>query len=154
MTDGNVSTLLPRDLLPGIDIYGQNEIYELAQDETSRLQLLDRFLPQDGDYESKSTDVHRRLTENQRKLVKSFSDLDDVKAQVDRLPKLEEQLRGFEELGIKEKLAKTSLIAREREIAKGLLKACGLCKTPLRTLEAACPTSPLSVMKLSKGYLT
>ncbi|TGH76592.1 hypothetical protein E5S39_23490, partial [Escherichia coli] len=77
------------------------------------------FLPQDGDYESKSTDVHRRLTENQRKLVKSFSDLDDVKAQVDRLPKLEEQLRGFEELGIKEKLAKTSLIAREREIAKG-----------------------------------
>ena len=99
---GNVSTLLPRDLLPGIDIYGQNEIYELAQDETGRVQLLDRFLPQDGDYETKSADVHRRLTENQRKLVKSLSDLDDVKAQVDRLPKLEEQLRGFEELGIKE----------------------------------------------------
>lgn len=116
--DGNVSTLLPRDLLPSIDIYGQNEIYELAQDETSRVQLLDRFLPQDGDYETKNADVHRRLTENQRKLVKSLSDLDDVKAQVDRLPKLEEQLRGFEELGIKEKLAKTSLLAREREIAK------------------------------------
>lgn len=115
---GNVSTLLPRDLLPGIDIYGQNEIYELAQDETSRVQLLDRFLPQDGDYETKSFDVHRRLSENQRKLVQSLSDLDDVKAQVDRLPKLEEQLRGFEELGIKEKLAKTSLLAREREIAK------------------------------------
>jgi hypothetical protein len=40
---GNVSTLQPRDLLPGIDIYGQNEIYELAQDEQSRIQLLDRF---------------------------------------------------------------------------------------------------------------
>lgn len=115
---GNVSTLLPRDLLPGIDIYGQNEIYELAQDETSRVQLLDRFLPQDGDYEAKSADVHRRLTANQQKLVKSLSDLNDVQAQVDRLPKLEEQLRGFEELGIKEKLAKTSLLAREREIAK------------------------------------
>lgn len=116
--DGNVSTLLPRDLLPGIDIYGQNEIYELAQDETGRVQLLDRFLPRDGDYEAKSIDVRRRLTENQRKLVKSLSDLNDVKTQVDRLPKLEEQLRGFEELGIKEKLAKTSLLAREREIAK------------------------------------
>ncbi|BBG30502.1 TrlF family AAA-like ATPase [Zymobacter palmae] len=121
--DGNVSTLLPRDLLPGIDIYGQNEIYELAQDETSRLQLLDCFLPQDGDYETKSTDVHRRLIENQRKLAKSFSDLDDVKAQVDRLPKLEEQLRGFEGLGIKEKLAKTSLLAREREIANTATKS-------------------------------
>lgn len=137
--DGNVSTLLPRDLLPGIDIYGQNEIYELAQDETSRLQLLDRFLPQDGDYESKSTDVHRRLTENQRKLVKSFSDLDDVKAQVDRLPKLEEQLRGFEELGIKEKLAKTSLIAREREIAKGAAESVRSLQDALADFRSSMP---------------
>jgi len=118
--EGNVSTLLPRDLLPGIDIYGQNEIYELAQDETSRVQLLDRFLPQDGDYGAKSVDVHRRLKENQQKLTKSLTDLDELKAQVERLPKLEEQLRGFDELGIKEKLAKTSLLAREREIAKAV----------------------------------
>ncbi|SEC83845.1 AAA domain-containing protein [Pseudomonas anguilliseptica] len=117
-SDGNVSTFLPRDLLPDIDIYGQNEIYELAQDESSRVQLLDRFLPQDGEYEEKSADVRMRLTENQQKLAKSLSDLDDVTAQVDRLPKLEEQLAGFEELGIKEKLAKTALLAREREIAK------------------------------------
>ena len=115
---GNVSALLPRDLLPGIDIYGQNEIYELAQDEASRVQLLDRFLPPDGDYKAKSADVHRRLKENQQKLTKSLTDLDELKAQIERLPKLEEQLRGFDELGIKEKLAKTSLLAREREIAK------------------------------------
>lgn len=116
--DGNVSTLVPRDLLPGIDIYGQNEIYELAQDETSRVQLLDRFLPQDGEYKSKSADVHRRLKDNQQKLTKSLADLDELNAQVERLPKLEEQLRGFDELGFKEKLAKTSLLAREREVAK------------------------------------
>lgn len=116
--NGNVSTLLPRDLLPGIDIYGQNEIYELAQDETSRLQLLARFLPQNGEYDAKSADVRRRLKDNQQKLTKSLSDLDELNAQVERLPKLEEQLRGFEELGVKEKLAKTSLLAREREIAK------------------------------------
>lgn len=116
--NGNVSTLLPRDLLPGIDIYGQNEIYELAQDETSRVQLLDRFLPQDGEHESKSTDVHRRLRDNQQKLTKSLTDLDELNAQVERLPKLEEQLRGFDGLGIKEKLAKTSLLEREREIVK------------------------------------
>ena len=44
--------------------------------------------------------------------------LDELNAQVERLPKLEEQLRGFDDLGIKEKLAKTSVLAREREIAK------------------------------------
>ncbi len=116
--DGHVSTLLPRDLLPGIDIYGQNEIYELAQDEASRIQLLDRFLPQDGEYEAKSADVHGRLKDNQQKLTKALTDLDELNAQVERLPKLEEQLRGFDELGIKEKLAKASLLAREREIAR------------------------------------
>lgn len=116
--DGNVSTLLPRDLLPGIDIYGQNEIYELAQDEASRVQLLDRFLPRDGEYEAKSADVHKRLKDNQQKLTKSLTDLHELNEQVERLPKLEEQLRGFDELGIKEKLAKTSLLAREREIAR------------------------------------
>lgn len=116
--DGNVSTLHPRDLLPCIDIYGQNEIYELARDEASRLQLLDRFLPPDTKYEEKVDSVRRRLTENQQKLTKALSYLDELHTQIERLPKLEEQLRGFEELGIKDKLAKTPLLAREREIAK------------------------------------
>ena len=115
---GHVSTLQPIDLLPGIDIYGQNEIYELAQDETSRIRLLDRFLPQDGDFVQRNSELKKRLQDNQRKLVKSLSDYDDLKAQVDRLPKLEEQLQGFQTLGIQEKLAKTPLLARERQIAQ------------------------------------
>lgn len=114
---GNVSTLLPRDLLPGIDIYGQNEIYELAQDEQSRIRLLDRFLPQDGDFTHRNAELKKRLQENQHKLIKSLSEYDDLKATVDRLPKLQEQLQGFQALGIQEKLAKTPLLARERQIA-------------------------------------
>lgn len=114
----NVSTLHPRDLLPGIDIYGQNEIYELAQDEQSRIQLLDRFLPQDGGFTQANADIKKRLHENQQRLVKTLSDYDDFKANVDRLPKLEEQLQGFQSLGIQEKLAKTPLLARERQIAE------------------------------------
>lgn len=114
----DVSTLRPRDLLPGIDIYGQNEIYELAQDEQSRIQLLDRFLPQDGDFAQRNAELKKRLHENQQKLVKTLSDSDDLQAQVARLPKLEEQLQGFQALGIQEKLAKTPLFARERHVAE------------------------------------
>lgn len=115
---GNVSTLQPRDLLPGIDIYGQNEIYELAQDEQSRIQLLDRFLPGDGDYAQKNAVLKKRLQENQQKLVKTLGEVDDLKAQIARLPKLVEQLQGFQALGIQEKLAKTPLFARERQIVE------------------------------------
>ncbi|POZ49964.1 TrlF family AAA-like ATPase [Methylovulum psychrotolerans] len=115
--NGNVSTLQPRDLLPGIDIYGQNEIYELAQDEQSRLRLLDRFLPNDGGFAQHNASLQKRLHENQQKLLKSLGDLDDLQAEVARLPKLEEQLQGFVALGIQEKLSKTPLFARERQIA-------------------------------------
>lgn len=115
---GNVSTLQPRDLLPGIDIYGQNEIYELAQDEQSRIQLLDRFLPSDGDYTQHNATLKKRLQENQQKLVKTLGEVDDLKAQIARLPKLVEQLQGFQALGIQEKLAKTPLFARERQIVE------------------------------------
>lgn len=115
---GNVSTLQPRDLLPGIDIYGQNEIYELAQDEQSRIQLLDRFLPNDGDYAQHNATLKKRLQENQQKLAKTLGEVDDLKAQIARLPKLVEQLQGFQSLAIQEKLAKTPLFARERQIAE------------------------------------
>lgn len=113
----NVSTLPPRDLLPEIDIYGQNEIYELAQDEQSRIRLLDRFLPQDGDFAHRNAELKKRLQESQQKLIKSLGEYDDLEATVNRLPKLQEQLQGFQTLGIQEKLAKTPLLARERQIA-------------------------------------
>ncbi len=116
--EGNLSTLHPRDLLPSIEIYGQNEIYELAQDETSRGKLLDRFLPQDCAYDTQRADVYRCLKDNQKNITESLLNLDELKSQVGRLPNLEEQLRGFDDLGIKEKLAKTQLLAREREIAR------------------------------------
>lgn len=115
---GNVSTLQPRDLLPGIDIYGQNEIYELAQDKQSQNRLLDRFLPNDSDYAQHNATLKKRLQENQQKLVKTLGEVDDLKAQIARLPKLVEQLQGFQALGIQEKLAKTPLFARERQIAE------------------------------------
>ncbi|MEH6412467.1 TrlF family AAA-like ATPase [Pseudomonas sp. CGJS7] len=130
---GDVSTMSPADLMPAIDIFGQNEIYELAQDPSSRIQLLERFLPQEGEYRHKLSNVQGRLKANQQKVSKALADIDDLSSQVDRLPNLEEQLRGFEDLGVKDKLAKTSLLAREREMAKS-------AKQALKQVETAIPT--------------
>ena len=117
-SEGDVSTLLPHDLLPDIDIYSQNEVFELAQDRNNFAALLDRFLPSDRNYIEKKVEVSKKLSENQQKLTTSLSELDGLRRQVNTLPKLEEQLNGFEEFGIKEKMIKTPLIVRERGIAK------------------------------------
>jgi len=112
--NGNVSNLQPRDLLPGIEIYGQNEIFELAQDEQSRLSLLDRFLPNDSEFSVRYREIQKPLNENRHKLIATLNDLDDAQAQAAQLPKLQEQLQGFESLGVQENLAKISLFAHER----------------------------------------
>ncbi len=114
----NVSQLQPRDLLPCIEFYGQNEIYELAQDSQSRVQLLERFLPRDLESTRQREQLQKRLQDNQQKLLKVSVDLDEVKGQVAQLPKLTEQMKAFHALGIESKLAKAPLFAREEQLAQ------------------------------------
>ena len=115
---GAVSNLLPRDLLPSIEFYGQNEIYELAQDRDSRLKLLERFLPEDGQTAERHGELRRALGANRQRLVKARIDLDEAEQQIATLPKLQEQLQGFHELGIQAKLARLPLFERERQLVE------------------------------------
>ena len=51
---GNESRLHPgRDLLPRIEIYGQNEIYELARSPGALTRVLDRFLPESAEQQAR-----------------------------------------------------------------------------------------------------
>lgn len=113
---GAVSQQLPRDLLPQVEVYGQNEIFELAQDGSSRARLLDRFLPADPVGSEQRDVLRKRLAENAQKLIKARADLDELTEKVSRLPRLGEQLKGFQDLGIETKLAKAPLYARERQL--------------------------------------
>jgi ABC-type cobalamin/Fe3+-siderophores transport system ATPase subunit len=113
---GAVSNQQPSDLLPNIEIYGQNEIFELAQDPRSRMQLLDRFLPQDHAGTGARLALRKKLVENAQKLTKAGTDRDETAELVLKLPKLQEQLAGFRKLGIESKLATIPLHARETQL--------------------------------------
>lgn len=113
---GAVSQQAPRDLLPEVEVYGQNEIFELAQDGPSRARLLERVLPVDYAGADQREVLRKKLADNAQKLVKARADRDELVELVARLPKLGEQLKGFQKLGIEAKLAKTPLFARERQL--------------------------------------
>ena len=67
---GNPSSFAPHDLLPEIEIYGQNEIYEVAQDPASQRSLLKRFLETgEYDFDTKIKEALKKLAENRKKLV-------------------------------------------------------------------------------------
>lgn len=116
---GNISTFSPEDLLSAIEIYGQNEIYEIAQDKASQRHLLNRFLAsekQDG--EKRIQEILDKLAGNRKELLEAQENMASIEDEVARLPKLEEQLGQFKTLGLEEKLKIVPLLETEKRLQK------------------------------------
>lgn len=114
---GNISPYHPTDLLPGIELYGQNEIYEMTRDEHSRNQLIERFL--EGEHEQFDADIAKvlaKLKENRESIKHALSQKDDVEAEVERLPKLLDQAKQYQDLGIEEKLEIIPKLEKEKQL--------------------------------------
>lgn len=114
---GNPSSFLPEDLLPGIEIFGQNEIYEIAQSRDGQRKLLERFLDSGhAETEGAIKEAVGKLAENRKNIVAIRNDLASVEDQVARLPKLEEQIGQFKKLGLEDKLQIIPLLERSRRL--------------------------------------
>jgi DNA repair ATPase RecN len=115
--EGNPSSFTPKELLPGIELYGQNEIYEIAQDSASQSLLLTRFLgSSEKDDEKKIERAISKLKENREKLLEAQSSIADLEDEVARIPKLEERINQFKSLGIEEKLKIVPLLETEKRL--------------------------------------
>jgi len=114
---GNLSSFTIYDLLPGIEVYGQNEIFEIAQDKSSQYKLLSRFLGiKNKDNEEKIQQVLKKLVENRQKLIEVQDKIETIEDEVSRLPKLEEKVGVFNSLGIEKKLKIVPLLEMEKQI--------------------------------------
>jgi ABC-type lipoprotein export system ATPase subunit len=120
---GNESRLHPgRDLLPGVEIYGQNEIYELARSPGALTRVLDRFLPESAEQQTRLDSTYRKLRENSERLAKAREQRDEIESRIAQLPKLEEQVRQFKEQGLEEKLKQVPLLEKERQLGPRILE--------------------------------
>lgn len=136
---GQISTLQPRDLLPRIEIYGQNEIFELARDHVSQTAILNRFLPSGNALSGELNAVAKRLAENREKLLAAARQKDDLQAQVGRLPKLTEQVQQFQSLGLESKLALVPKLEREKQLSKRVSEELDRVADGLTSLEDSLP---------------
>jgi len=121
--EGKPSSFTAKELLPGIELYGQNEIYEIARDARSQGLLLARFL-EAGQTEDESRIQHAlsTLAGNRSKLINTQQALADLEDEVARIPKLEEQIDQFKSLGIEEKLKVVPLLETEKRLLKRVLE--------------------------------
>ena len=106
----------------GIEIYGQNEIYELARSPGALTRVLDRFLPESAEQQARLDSALRKLRENSERLAKAQEQKDEIERRIAQLPKLEEQVRQFKEQGLEEKLKQVPLLEKERQLGPRILE--------------------------------
>ncbi|MDC9727991.1 MAG: DNA repair protein [Methyloprofundus sp.] len=115
----NISPFSPADLLPEVELYGQNEIYEIAQNSVSQRKLLARFLEAgQTDNEGKIKETLKLLTENRLKLARALNNIASTEDELARLPKLEEQVNQFQSLGLEDKLKVIPFLETEKRLLK------------------------------------
>lgn len=116
--EGTPSKLTVRDILPSIEVYGQNEILEVARSTTAQRTLINRFLPDESEENLKRTEFQRRLADNRTRMIEAKNNREELQSRLDQLPRLLERLAAFDKLGLKNKLAAAGQLNREQEVVK------------------------------------
>ena len=137
--NGQISKLLPRDVLPRIEIYGQHEISELAKSAEKRTMLLDRFVQHDDSLNRRKESVRRSLEQTGRSIADARSELQQIDDQLAMLPGLEETLSRYQEAGLEERLREQSLLVREERLLDSIPERVVAFRECLDTLRQELP---------------
>ena len=113
---GRISNLNPKDILPGIEVYGQHEISELTRSPERLTRLLDRFLERDPSLAPRKAALRRDLQKTRRTILDSDADLQQTEEGLAGLEGLEETLQRFKEAGLEDRLSEQSLLVSEEHI--------------------------------------
>ncbi|MBS5905282.1 MAG: hypothetical protein KIC89_21725 [Acetobacteraceae bacterium] len=147
---GDVLSLTPADVLPGVTILGQNEISELARQPSRLLDLLSRFTAPEAAAGPQSRRVQDALVSSRRQLTELLERMQRLDDELAALPGIEEKLARFRAAGVEERLGAQALIVRE----EGLVASAAEALNPFRELFASLDALlPLDVAALSDDRL-
>jgi predicted ATPase len=136
--EGNELLIQPGEILPGVEIFGQHEIAEIAKDPAKQYQLLRRFRADEAaELEARKQELRRALEGNRLELAKTEKEMEAFEEKLNRLPVIEEKLRRYKETGIETKLNEQSLLTREESIIKTGRLQLPAFKKPLEMLHHA-----------------
>ena len=137
--NGLVSNLLPRDILPRVEVYGQHEISELARSGEKLTRLLDRFAQSDPATARRKADLRRDLRKTREALVDVQAELRQTDERLAALPSLEETLERFREVGLEERLRGRSLLVRGEQVMDSIPERLRTFRDGLDTMRQELP---------------
>jgi len=137
--DGNRLDMQPSDVVPGVEVYGQHEIAELARGPELLTRLLSRFLDPDLTSGDSKLELKQQLERNRSDILAALSDLEMVDAKLAKLPALEEKASRFKDAGLEERLAEQSALIKEEGVLKEATKQIDDLAKAVQKMRAALP---------------
>lgn len=110
---GKVSNLSIVDILPSIEIYGQNEIIDAVNNPQKINKIVQRLFTVDKEIQLKIQSAYADLIKNGEELNKIEDELSSCNEAVGDLPALQERLRFYNEAGLVDKLSIIKKLATE-----------------------------------------
>lgn len=101
---GKVLKLMPKDVLPQVEVYGQNELLAIVQDDAAKASLLGRFLPDDSAVREQVARLEAALQKNRLEIDTLETKVADIAAKLDQLPALLDKEKSFKKLGLEKEL--------------------------------------------------
>jgi ABC-type lipoprotein export system ATPase subunit len=113
---GDVMTLSPKDVMPGVEVFGQHEISELTKSREKLTLLLERFVERDPTLLGRKTKVKLELERSRSRIMDVRREMKALEERLAALPGLEETQKRFKEAGLEERLKEKSLLIREERV--------------------------------------
>ena len=113
---GNVLNLAPRDVVPGVEVFGQHEISELTKSRQKLTLLLERFVERDPNAAAQKAKLRLELERSRGRIADVQREMKLIEERLGLLPSLEETQKRFQDAGLEERLKEKSLLVREERI--------------------------------------
>lgn len=127
---GEVLTLAPKDVMPGVEVFGQHEISELTKSREKLTLLLERFVDHDPTLSGRKSKLKLELERSRSRIVDVRREMKALDERLAALPGLEETQKRFQEAGLEERLKEKSLLIREERVFASVAERID----PIRTL--------------------
>ena len=114
--NGEVLNLSPRDLVPGVEVFGQHEISELTKSREKLTRLLERFVERDPNAGAQKSKLRLELERSRVRITDVQREMTLIEERLSLLPGLEETQTRFQDAGLEDKLKEKSLLVREERI--------------------------------------
>lgn len=127
---GKVLQLSPKDVLPRVEVYGQNELLAIVQNDQAKARLLSRFLPDDASVKQELATIQTALRKNRQEIDTLESKVAEIGDKLGQVPALHDREKSFQKLGIDSELKQV----KTREAQRAYVTA---INESLETIEAA-----------------